>query len=76
MAEITLMQGRVKLDAAVCDTEDKLYPENDQSSRRPYHIYEYCYRWAEMEDPNYCMNEACMKKRKEKDNEIMKLRVR
>ena len=26
-----------------------------------------------MEDPNYCTNEACLKKRKEKDNEIKKL---
>ena len=28
-----------------------------------------------MEDPNYCMNEACLKKRKEKDDEIKKLQI-
>ena len=26
-----------------------------------------------MDDPNYCMNESCIKKRKEKDDEIRKL---
>lgn len=28
-----------------------------------------------MEDPNCCMNEACLKKRKEKDDEIKKLQI-
>ena len=28
-----------------------------------------------MEDPNYCMNEVFLKKRKEKDDEIKKLQI-
>lgn len=28
-----------------------------------------------MKDPNCCMNEACLKKRKEKDDEIKKLQI-
>lgn len=54
-----------ELDVADCNTWDKLCSENNQSSRRPPHIIQdhgYCFGWAEMEDPNYCTNEACLKK--------------
>ena len=54
---------------ADCNIGDKLCSDNNQSSRRPPHIIQdhgYCFGLAEMEDPNYCTNEACLKKRKEK----------
>lgn len=63
---------------ADCNIGDKLCSDNNQSSRRPPHIIQdhgYCFGLAEMEDPNYCTNEACLKKRKEKNNEIKKLHI-
>ena len=65
------------MDVADCNAGDKLCSGNNQSSRRPPHIIQdhgYCFGWAEMEDPNYCMNESCLKKRKEKDDEAKRKR--
>ena len=59
-----------------CGAGEEIPPENNQSSGSTAHIRQdhvYCYGWTEMEDPNYCMNESCIKKRKEKDDKIIML---
>lgn len=66
ITEITLnAKPSEELDVAVM--QGTHYPENNQSSRRLPHIIQehgYCFGWAEMEDPNYCTNEARVRKRK------------
>ena len=37
------------------------------------HDHGYCYGWLEMEDPDFCMNGACLKKSKEKDAKNLEL---
>ena len=59
-----------------CSAGEEIPPENNQSSGSTAHIRQdhvYCYGWTEIEDPNYCMNESCIKKRKEKDDKIIML---
>ena len=54
----------------------EISPENNKSSGSTGHIrhdHAYCYGWKEMEDPYYCLNESCIKQRKEKDDQIVKL---
>lgn len=55
-----------------CSPELSVEPE---CSSNLVHDHGYCYGWREMhEDPNYCMNTACLKIRQEKDAEIKELR--
>lgn len=52
-----------------CSAGEEIPSENNQSSGGTAHIRQdhlYCYGWTEMEDPNYCMNESCIKKGKKR----------
>ena len=65
------------------DKNDSMFegPSGEMSSTstraRPFHIthdHNYCYGWAEMENPGFCFREYCLRQQ-EKDKEILNLRV-